>query len=73
MQLSAKSIAMLKAVVFLAANSTQNLGNVPRVRLSGFELDANIEAADVLIRRAHGEGASFITLLCKFKYVIRDA
>lgn len=27
--------------VFLAANSTQNLGNVPRLRLSGFEIDAN--------------------------------
>lgn len=26
--------------VFLAANSTQNLGNVPEVRLNGFELDA---------------------------------
>lgn len=26
--------------VFLAANSTQNLGNVPKVRLQGFELEA---------------------------------
>lgn len=26
--------------VFLAANSTQNLGNVPEVRISGFELEA---------------------------------
>lgn len=27
--------------VFLAANSTQNLGNVPEARLNGFELDAS--------------------------------
>ncbi len=29
--------------VFLAANSTQNLGNIPETRLMGFEIDANIE------------------------------
>jgi iron complex outermembrane receptor protein len=28
--------------VFLAANSTQNLGNVPEVRLDGFELEAQL-------------------------------
>jgi iron complex outermembrane receptor protein len=28
--------------VFLAANSTQNLGNVPEVRISGFELEASV-------------------------------
>lgn len=27
--------------VFLAANSTQNLGNVPKTRIQGFELEAN--------------------------------
>ena len=31
--------------VFLAANSTQNLGNVPEVRLEGFELDATLRPA----------------------------
>jgi iron complex outermembrane receptor protein len=31
--------------VFLAANSTQNLGNVPEVRLQGFELDINTRPA----------------------------
>lgn len=29
--------------VFLAASSTQNLGNIPEVRLEGFELEANAE------------------------------
>jgi iron complex outermembrane receptor protein len=28
--------------VFIAANSTQNLGNVPKVRLNGFELEARV-------------------------------
>lgn len=28
--------------VFLAANSTQNLGNVPEVRIKGFEIDATL-------------------------------
>ncbi|HTU13425.1 MAG TPA: TonB-dependent receptor [Allosphingosinicella sp.] len=28
--------------VFLAANSTQNLGNVPEVRISGFEVEAQV-------------------------------
>ncbi|MBS3961738.1 MAG: TonB-dependent receptor [Sandarakinorhabdus sp.] len=32
--------------VFLAANSTQNLGNVPRTRINGFEVDANWRAFD---------------------------
>ena len=32
--------------VFLAANSTQNLGNVPEVRLEGFELEARARLAD---------------------------
>ncbi len=31
--------------VFLAANSTQNLGNVPEARLKGFEIDATLRAA----------------------------
>ncbi|OYX37977.1 MULTISPECIES: TonB-dependent receptor [unclassified Sphingomonas] len=31
--------------VFLAANSTQNLGNVPKVRLKGFELESAIHPA----------------------------
>ncbi len=31
--------------VFLAANSTQNLGNVPRTRLRGFELESTIHPA----------------------------
>ncbi len=29
--------------VFLAASSTQNLGNIPEVRLNGFEIDASAE------------------------------
>ncbi|WP_284734366.1 TonB-dependent receptor [Sphingosinicella terrae] len=32
--------------VFLAANSTQNLGNVPEVRLEGFELEARARIAE---------------------------
>lgn len=31
--------------VFLAANSTQNLGNVPKTRIQGFELEANLRPA----------------------------
>lgn len=31
--------------VFLAANSTQNLGNIPRARISGFELEALLRPA----------------------------
>lgn len=31
--------------VFLAANSTQNLGNVPEARLKGFEIDATLRPA----------------------------
>jgi iron complex outermembrane receptor protein len=31
--------------VFLAANSTQNLGNVPRTRIQGFELEAVVHPA----------------------------
>lgn len=31
--------------VFLASNSTQNLGNVPEVRLKGFEIDATLRPA----------------------------
>ncbi|WP_416906961.1 MAG: TonB-dependent receptor [Polymorphobacter sp.] len=31
--------------VFLAANSTQNLGNVPEARLKGFEIDATLRVA----------------------------
>ncbi len=31
--------------VFLASNSTQNLGNVPEARLKGFEVDATLRAA----------------------------
>ena len=34
--------------VFLAANSTQNLGNVPRTRIDGFELEAVIRPARFL-------------------------
>ena len=32
--------------VFIAANSTQNLGNVPKVRLKGLELEARVAPAD---------------------------
>ncbi len=34
--------------MFLAANSTQNLGNVPEVRLQGFELEAAVYPAEGL-------------------------
>ena len=34
--------------VFLAASSTQNLGNIPEVKLSGFELEANLEVTEHL-------------------------
>ena len=32
--------------VFIATNSTQNLGNVPKVRLKGFELEARVAPTD---------------------------
>lgn len=34
--------------VFLAANSTQNLGNVPESRIQGFEIDATVRPAEGL-------------------------
>ncbi|HWD29935.1 MAG TPA: TonB-dependent receptor [Rhizomicrobium sp.] len=34
--------------VFLASNSTQNLGNIPEVRLSGFDIDATAHITDDL-------------------------
>lgn len=41
--------------VFLAANSTQNLGNVPKTRIDGFELEAVLEPApDVQLNAAWG-------------------
>src|SRR5690606_30059053 len=41
--------------VFLAANSTQNLGNVPETRIDGFELEAVLRpAADVQLNAAWG-------------------
>ncbi len=41
--------------VFLAANSTQNLGNVPRTRIDGFELEAFVRPArDIQINAALG-------------------
>jgi iron complex outermembrane recepter protein len=41
--------------VFLAANSTQNLGNVPETRIQGFELEANLRPArDVQLNAAVG-------------------
>jgi iron complex outermembrane receptor protein len=41
--------------VFLAANSTQNLGNVPRTRIDGFELEALVTPApDIQINAALG-------------------
>jgi iron complex outermembrane receptor protein len=41
--------------VFLAANSTQNLGNVPRTRIDGFELEAFLTPArDLQINAALG-------------------
>lgn len=44
--------------VFLAANSTQNLGNVPEVRLQGFEIDASARLAPGLDVNA-GWGLTF--------------
>ncbi len=32
--------------IFLAANSTQNLGNIPEVRYSGFDADATVKVTD---------------------------
>jgi iron complex outermembrane receptor protein len=41
--------------VFLAANSTQNLGNVPKTRIDGFELEAVVTPApDIQINAALG-------------------
>ena len=41
--------------VFLAANSTQNLGNVPKTRLQGFELEANFRpSSDVQLNASVG-------------------
>ena len=34
--------------VFLAANSTQNLGNIPKTRIQGFELEANFRPTPVI-------------------------
>ncbi|MDX2210500.1 MAG: TonB-dependent receptor [Sphingopyxis sp.] len=48
--------------VFLAANSTQNLGNIPRTRIRGFELEANLRPSpDVQINAAVGYTFSKIT------------
>jgi iron complex outermembrane receptor protein len=41
--------------VFLAANSTQNLGNVPKTRIQGFELEANFRPTpDIQLNAAAG-------------------
>jgi iron complex outermembrane receptor protein len=41
--------------VFLAANSTQNLGNVPKARIQGFELEANFRPTpDIQLNAAAG-------------------
>ena len=41
--------------VFLAANSTQNLGNVPKTRIQGFELEANFRpTSDIQLNAATG-------------------
>ena len=41
--------------VFLAANSTQNLGNVPKTRIQGFELEANFRpTSDIQLNAAAG-------------------
>jgi iron complex outermembrane receptor protein len=41
--------------VFLAESSTQNLGNIPEVRLEGFELEANAEVVpDLTVNAAIG-------------------
>lgn len=44
--------------VFLAANSTQNLGNVPEVELIGFEIDGAARLSDRL-RLTYGLGYTF--------------
>jgi iron complex outermembrane recepter protein len=41
--------------VFLAANSTQNLGNIPKTQIQGFELEANFRPSrDVQLNAAAG-------------------
>jgi iron complex outermembrane recepter protein len=41
--------------VFLAANSTQNLGNVPKTRIQGFELEASFRPTrDIQLNAAAG-------------------
>ena len=41
--------------VFLAANSTQNLGNVPKTRIQGFELEATLRpTSDIQLNAAAG-------------------
>ncbi len=41
--------------VFLAANSTQNLGNVPKTRIQGFEVEANFRPTpDIQLNAAAG-------------------
>ena len=41
--------------VFLAANSTQNLGNVPKTRIQGFEIEANFRpTSDIQLNAAAG-------------------
>jgi len=41
--------------VFLAANSTQNLGNVPKTRIQGFEVEANFRpTSDIQLNAAAG-------------------
>jgi iron complex outermembrane recepter protein len=48
--------------VFLATNSTQNLGNVPKARISGFELEARAKPAKGLeLSAAYGYTNSKIT------------
>ena len=48
--------------VFLAANSTQNLGNVPETRIQGFELEANLRPTrDIQLNAAVGYTWSEIT------------
>ncbi len=48
--------------VFLAANSTQNLGNVPKTRINGFELEANWRPLDGFdLNAAYGYTDSKIT------------
>jgi len=41
--------------VFLAANSTQNLGNVPKTKIQGFEIEANFRpTSDIQLNAAAG-------------------